>query len=389
MGRHRQLIGWSVAAAVVAWLLLFKLGSLTGGLSAGEMRAASDPVGWHGIYHHPLYLPLDLARSVVFYLFPAHGQTLTRLPDAFFGALSVLAFVVLIRMWHGSRIAAMAGAIFAFSAWTLHVSRLASFDVMYLWAMTTLTASHFLVRRYHKLPLVWVGGIVVWGLLIYVPGMIWLVLADIWLQRRFVVQGWRAAESFWWRLLYVIAGLVFLPLVGIGLSRAGTLKTWLGIPAHFDSAGGVLKHFAGVPVHLFVRGPEYPYLWLGRAPILDVFGLAMFVLGVYFYISHMRSARSRYLLVMAIIGFVLVGMNGPVTLSLLVPMLYMGIATGLAYLLHEWFKVFPSNPLARSVGLGLVILAVVASCVYNYRAYFVAWPHTEVARTTFHYRLHP
>jgi hypothetical protein len=56
-----------LALAGVCYLLLHKLGSLTGGLSAGEAHTATAAAGWHGIYHDPFYLPLKLARSVVFF----------------------------------------------------------------------------------------------------------------------------------------------------------------------------------------------------------------------------------------------------------------------------------------------------------------------------------
>ncbi len=384
-----QLFGWGIAAMVAGWLLIYKLGSLTGGLSRGEMSAASARLGWHGIYHDPFDLPLKAVRSVLFYLVPAHGQTLTRLPNVVFGGLAIVSFGVLIRLWHGARVAALATAMFAASAWTLHVSRLASYDALYLWALPALMCSHFLLRRYYKNPLVWFAGIITWGLLLYVPGLVWFIIVDVWLQRRFVAGGWRHAGRWWLRLLYVVAGLIWLPLLALALSRSGAWKTWLGLPAHFDGATALLKHFAGVPVHLLVRGPEYPQLWLGRSPILDVFGLAGCMLGIYFYVTRWRSHRSRYLLVAAVFGFVLVGINGPVQLSLLVPLLYMAIATGLAYLLHEWLKIFPNNPLARGIGLGLVIFAVGLSCVYNYRAYFVAWPHTAATKAAFQYRRHP
>jgi hypothetical protein len=63
----------------------------------------------------------------------------------------------------------------------------------------------------------------------------------------------------------------------------------------------------------------------------------------------------------------------------------MAIATGLAYLLRDWLKTFPNNPVARGVGIGLVVAAVGLSCIYNYRAYFIAWPHNTVTRTVFIY----
>ncbi len=384
---HRRLLGWLLAALIVAgWLLLYKLGNLVGGLSHTEVAAATTPVGWHGIYHQPLDLPLKLARSVAFALFPDHGQTLTRLPNVLFGALAIVSFGTLVRLWHGRRTAVLATALFAFWAWTLHVSRLASFDVLYLWAMPTLICSHYLLRKYYQSRAVWYGNIIVWGLMLYIPGLVWLVVADIVMQRQFLSLGWQYHKLWRQRLFSIFLGLLGLPLLAVNLTRSGQAIAWLGLPAHFAAPLTVLKQFAAVPVHLFVRGPQYPELWLGKAPILDVFVLIACVLGIYFYATHRQSPRSRYLAVLAFLGFLLVGLGGPVGLSLLVPLLYIAAATGIAYLLHDWLKTFPNNPLARSLGVGIVVFAVALSCLYNYRAYFIAWPHNAATKVTFQYR---
>lgn len=381
------LIAWLVLPlAGMGLLLLYKLGSLTGGLSAGEFKAASAPVGWHGIYHQPLDLPLKLARSVVFALFPNHGQTLTRLPDALFGGLAMVSFACLIRLWHSGRTAVLATLLFATGAWTLHASRLASFDVLYLWATPTLLLVHLLVQKYGKLPVVWYGSLIIWGMMLYVPGLIWLVALTVFLQRESLIGSWKHFDSWRQRLPYLLAGLIWLPLLIIGLSRPGNLVAWLGLPPGLAGPARLLKQFAGVPVHLFVRGPQYPELWLARTPVLDIFALAACVIGIYFYATHRQAARSRLLGLFMIIGVLLVGLGGSVGLSLLVPLLYVAAAAGVAYLLHEWFSVFPNNPFARGLGLGLVCLIVGLSCVYNLRAYFVAWPHNQTARVTFQYR---
>jgi len=387
--RNRRWLGiGTLAAAALCWLLLYKLGSLVGGLSRGELAVTTAPVGWHGIYHQPLELPLKLLRSAVFWLFPTHGQTLTRLPNAVLGGLAVISFIGLIRLWHGRRTAVLATALFAVGAWTLHVSRLASSDVLYLWALPTLLFSHFLLRKYFQKSTVWICSMLVWGMLLYVPGMAWFVFIDIILQRKFIVAGWREARRWWRRLAYLLAGAIWLPLLAIDLRRSGELLHWLGLPAHFVTGKALAKQFAAVPVHLFIRGPQYPDLWLARAPILDVFALVACVLGIYFYATHLKAARSQYLLLLALGGWILVGLGG-VPLSLLVPLLYMAAATGIAYLLREWLKIFPNNPLARSLGIGMVVFAVALSCLYNYRAYFIAWPHNDATKTTFHYRYHP
>jgi hypothetical protein len=384
--RHSRTIVWLLLAlAGLSWLLLHKLGSLTGGLSAGELTAAAAPVGWHGIYHQPFYLPLKLVRSAVFVLFPGHGQTLTRLPNAFFGGLTIISFAWLVSLWHGTRTAVLASLLFATSAWVLHASRLASFDVLYLWAVPTLLLIYMQLQKHSKEPLVWYGSVLTGGLMLYIPGLIWLIALGAYLQKGLLLSAWQHFGRWWQRALYLLAGLVWLPLLIIDLLRPGNFTAWLGWPAHLAKPATLLKQFVGVPVHLFIRGPQYPDLWLARTPVLDIFTLAACIIGIYFYATHRQAARSRLLGLFFVVSLLLVGLGGPVALSLLIPLLYIGTATGIAYLLREWLQVFPNNPLARSLGLGLVILAVSFSCVYNLRAYFVAWPHNQITRVTFQY----
>ncbi|HMH31117.1 MAG TPA: hypothetical protein VK534_01420, partial [Methylomirabilota bacterium] len=174
-------------------------------------------------------------------------------------------------------------------------------------------------------------------------------------------------------------------LLVIGLTRVGNLRLWLGLPAQFPGLTTLAKQFVAVPVHLFIRGPQYPELWLGRAPVLDVFTLVACLVGIYFYATKWKSMRSRSLGVMFAISLILVGLGGAVGLSIVVPLLYVGVATGIAYLLHDWLKVFPNNPLARGLGIAIIAVAVSLSCVYNLRAYFIAWPHNSITKATFRY----
>jgi len=387
LGEHKRGVGLGVLAGVViAGLMLFRLGSLTGGLSSSELAASTAPVGWHGIYHQPYYLPLKIVRSAVFVLFRDHGQTLTRLPNALFGALATIAFVWLIRLWHSPRIALLTGLLFATGAWTLHASRLASFDVLYLWATPMLLLMNSLLQRSYKHWLVWYGSLTVGGLLLYVPGLVWFVMLGAYLRRDALIGGWRFFSSAAQRSYYGLLAVLWLPLLVVNFTRSGALSAWLGLPAHWPTIGTLIKHIAAVPVHLFIRGPQYPDIWLGKAPILDIFTLAMCLIGIYFYARHLGAGRSRLLGSWALLGWLLVGLGGPVGLSLLVPLLYIGAAAGIAYLLHQWMRTFPNNPLARSVGLTLIAVAVGLSCLYNLRAYFVAWPHNPPTTTVFRYR---
>lgn len=384
----RNLMLWGLLlSAVTAFLLLYRLGTLVPGLSLNELHTVRTPLGWHGLYEQPFYLPLKLIRSVVFFIFADHGQLLTRLPNALFGGLSILAFAGVVRLWHGTRTAVLATLLFACGAWILHSSRLASFDVLYLWAMPSLLLTYTFLHKQGLRALVWYGSLAVWGLLLYIPGLVWIILFGACFQRQALADGWHHFARWWQRLFSVLIFLAWLPLLIIDLLRPGHLMSWLGLPEHLAAGTALIKQIAAVPFHLFVYGPQYPELWLDRAPLLDVFTLVLCLLGIYFYARHFRASRSRLLGGLFIIGIALVGIGGPVSFALVVPLMYFAAATGLAYLLREWLRVFPNNPLGRSLGISLIIAAVSLSCIYNVRAYFVAWPHTAVTRATFHY--HP
>jgi hypothetical protein len=384
----RLLIYIVIGVIALAGLLLYKLAFLTGGLSAGELAVSRAPLGWHGIYHDPFYLPLKLARSLVFMLFPDHGQLLTRLPSALFGGLTVLTFAWLARLWHGTRPAILATILFATSAWTLHISRLASDDIMYLWGGLTLLLVNARLHKRGTEATIWYGSLLTWGLLTYIPGLIWLILISVYLESSQIKAGWLAYGKWWQRSLYALAGLIWLPLLIKQLLRTGQLTTWLGLPHHLASPIHLMKQVVAVPIHLFGRGPQYPTVWLDRLPLLDAFTLVICVIGFYFYASRIKQvSRGRLLGIFLLIGSILVGLGGPVSLSLVVPLLYIAAGTGIAYLLHDWLRVFPNNPLARGLGVGLIILAVSVSSLYNLRSYFVAWPHNHVTHSSFQY--HP
>lgn len=385
--RNMQLLAAGlVAVAVIGLVMLFKLGSLTGGLSASEVQAANQVVGWHGLFREPFYLPLKLIQSVCFWLRPNHGQFLTRLPNAVLGGLTCLEFITLVRLWHGRRIAWLGGALFITAAWVLHSSRLASFDVSYLWLLPTLLLANGVLNRFGQRRLVWQIYWLGLTVVLYIPGAIWFVLIEVWFSRRLIIKCWQQFKSWRTRLLTAVLPLLLSLFLLFDLSRPGQLKQWLGLPTHFASAKLLLKHFVAVPVHLFVRGPEYPTIWLAKAPVLDVFTLAVCLIGLFFYAQHLGSSRAKRLALFLAFGWILIALGGAVPLSVLVSLLYIVAATGVAFLLQKWLRVFPINPVVRSLGIILLSLMVVAAALYNLRAYFVAWPHNPTTVTTFRYR---
>jgi hypothetical protein len=373
-------LGFSVGVLV---LLLIRLNRLTHGISANESAFVGVP-SVHHLLHDPLNLPIQLLQVIFIKLFGIHRLAhLSRLPNIVLGALSIGCVTRLVYSWHGRRSAVLTGILFSCSAWTLHVSRFASNDVEYLLAVPALLLIQASIHRLKQSKLKLLLAALSLSLLLTVPGLIWCVLLSVYWVRADLVRGWRTLAVWWQRSLLVIFGLLWLPLIVIAFGTHQSVANWFGFPEQLTSSNQLFKHFVAVPLHLFGRGPQYPLLWLGKVPILDVFSLACCAVGIYFYARHFHASRSRILASFSLIGLVLIGLAGPVSLSLLVPILYIIAGTGITYLLSLWLKPFPVNPLARQLGIAVITLAVIISCLYNLRAYFIAWPNDPTTVTAF------
>ena len=373
----------SSCTLILAWLMLFRLGSLTGGLSANEMSLLVHSNSWHNLIHNPFDLPLTALQWLTLTLASHPGHTIARVPSVVFGILSLWAFTYILRRWYGLRTAALGTVLFVFSGWFLHASRLASVDILYIFGLLSVIVLHILLERAknHWQALIIFAATAV---LLYIPGFIWLLAIMYFWQWRNVARTWRLLPSWWGPLTLSLLVLAIVSLLGHALWRTHALiRPWLGLPAHFASIITILHHLVNVFSYLVVRGPHTPQIWLPGLPILDIFTIAMSGLGIYFYARHWRAPRARLLVSLLAIGAVLIAVGGPLSESLIIPIIFILAAAGVAYLLHEWLQVFPFNPLARGIGIGVLGVAIALVTLYNLREYYVAWPHNPETVATF------
>ncbi|MGH7234344.1 MAG: hypothetical protein ACREF7_02765, partial [Candidatus Saccharimonadales bacterium] len=90
-------------------------------------------------------------------------------------------------------------------------------------------------------------------------------------------------------------------------------------------------------------------------------------------LTRLSNWRWRSVLVLLLSGWLLSGLGLFSALALL-PLIAITAGTGLAFLLKEWFEIFPRNPIARTTGLVIMFAVITLSAVYEIRSYFVAWP---------------
>ena len=230
-------------------------------------------------------------------------------------------------------------------------------------------------------------GVVLACSLIYVPGLVWfVVLGAIWQRKQIGTHLKDSKLSI--PVIGIIGVILLVPLV-VAISRQPSLfRTLIGLPTgQLANAYDIFRHILNVPVQLFLHGPANPVIWLGQLPLLDVLAIAMAVLGAYAYFRRRQLDRTKLLAAILLIGTVLIGLRGSVSMIILAPFIYILITAGIGYLLNEWLSVFPRNPLARTTGLALIFLVVALSSFYNLKQYFIAWPGAPATKKAFQKRI--
>jgi hypothetical protein len=379
---HWRALLMSLSVVLIVVLLLgWKLGSLTAGASRSELEVLASYASFHQILHNPLDLPYKLLGWALWHV-PLHSIAWLRVPSAIFGVATLVMFSFIVRRWYGFRTALFGTALFVTCSWFLHASRLASFEIEYVWAITSLIGLHLLLHVYTEnfiARLIWYIGM---ALLLFVPGFVWLVALNAIVQREDLAEVWETAASVDRVIFSCIAAIGAALLALTFVIHPHLVLSWIGAPASFADWQIMLRRFGDAFGYFIVRGPDNAALWLGRLPVLDAFASVMLAAGILFYGKHLSAPRTQLLGGTFIVGAVLFALNPTVRFSVLVPLVYLVATAGIAFILHQWLKVFPRNPLARGVGVAVVAVVTIAACGYNLRSYYVAWPQNPATHHT-------
>lgn len=367
--------------SALSFLLLFQLGSLTNfKLSPLESETIASASSLRAILDNSLYLPLKLMTYLLSFI--PMDVVFLRLASSFVGAITAIYFYVILRKLHTQRVTALAITLFVTSSWFLQSARVITPVISSLYSVTALIfLSLWLPHARHK-KLDFVFATSVAASLVYTPGFfLLLLLLVITKPKKFTAILKTVPKS-----LVVMCAVLFVIMVApLAYSLFfGTLpmRTYLGIPLIMEPIEW-LKRLLIIPAYLFARGPLQPVFNVGRLPVLDIFTTILAVLGTYSYFYQRRLSRTGLLAVLTIFACVMIALNGPLWLPLLMPIVYILMAMGIAVLLQKWFTVFPRNPLARIVGVTILCLSLATVSFYHLQRYFVVWPNTTATQITF------
>ncbi len=371
-----------VGALVVVGLLTYRLGTLNPGFTQAELdqRASSSSV--QKIIENPLYLVQKTSQLALIKL-NHKGPVAMRLPSILMGFAAVWAMFIILGNWHTKRMAILGTLLFATSSWFLHTARLAASDVNYVLPLILIAGGIWLHQNKFApvaVPLTIFTAVA----LLYVPAMVLLLVPVVLWQRRTLKKAIGQLPASWQALITMAAIVGLVPLVWSFVQSPRLSLTWLGLPSEWPSSALVYLHnIADIVLQIFIHGQINPVYGIGRLPFLDIFTGAMVALGMFAYLFRLKLDRTKLLVGISLIGILLVALDGPVSISFLLPFVYVLAAAGMTLLLQQWFTVFPRNPFARALAVCIITTAVLASSYYHLNHYFVAWPNIPETKQAF------
>lgn len=377
----RPAVFYIIGLTIVSFLVFFRITTLNPGLSQPEHKSLTKSSTIDAVIENPLFGGQKLARLSVLKL-GGDKKLAAVLPSALIGIVVSLFFFLLLREWHTTRVAVLGSALFVGSSWFLHVSRLGTDDASYLLLVPLVVGGVWLHAKKHLLSasLITVSTAVY---LLYVPAMAWLVIPVLVWQRK-VLGGRIKLLAWWWQaLLVIVIGIGLTPLA-IGLVKHPDLVLgWLGLPDSVPTVVRLMNNLAQVPLGIFVRQESNPVTGVGRLPLLDVITSVFVILGLYAYIFRTRLDRTRLLLGVGLFSVIFIALNGLVSVSILLPFVYILATAGMTLLLQKWFTVFPKNPLPRGLAVIIILACVFTANIYHLNRYFVAWAKSPETKSAF------
>lgn len=368
--------------AICAGLLGINIGSLNPGLAANEVALPSAASSFESLWNTPIEAPLHVTRLIVAAVSPTTNSAVSRLPNVLLAVTMVVVLCVLIKKWYGYRLALFGLPLLVTAAWFLHVGRLGSSDILYPFGMALLMALAAYWHAKEWRPRILYGSALAVAVLAYIPGMIWLLIVVGLFERKTIITNIKK-----YRKQAAGAGMLLLVLLTpllYGLAKApGIGKQLIGFGADVPSVKTFALDYVQSWQYLFIGGYDTPIYNVGRMPLIDVFITLAFIVGLYVYAKHPKATRTKQLTGLWLVSTALIALGGPVSISIVMPIVLILAVGGIGYLLHVWLKTFPRNPYARAFGIGMLSLVVAFAVAYNLHNYFVAWPNTPAVKASF------
>lgn len=219
--------------------------------------------------------------------------------------------------------------------------------------------------------------------LMYTPGMAWFILLAfvVMASKGYLLISKTAVKH---RILAATLFLLLIaPLILAVVRDPRTSLAILALPEQMPTSVLALDRAEDLFRSLFWKGTGPAEIMLVGTPVLNVIEISLIVIGVLIQMRNARLKSNLFVLGGAVLLIVLIVLGNIIQYPMLMPFLYLSMASGLYYLVSQWLEVFPVNPVANMFGTSLVLLLVATSCLYHARQYFIGWPHSAATHVVF------
>ena len=381
VGRYRRALALCAALVIAMLITLHHIGSAPSGLSPAEATSKVQSSSLRYSARHPLNSPHQLAVYAAQKISPKRNGVL-RLASYIFGLAFAAAFYYLARSWFGRTVGLLSTMMFCLSPFFLVPARVASPEILFFWPIALMAAYHWLNKTERK-SWAWFALILVVGLAIYTPGLVWWIAgaAVICRKKLLAVTGQLPQAA-------VATGLILLLLLlipaGLAIfSNWHFLRDLAALPTSWPRPVRLVENLGWMVSSLVIKTPYHDQIMIGRLPILDLVQLGLLVFGVYAMWTAARTKAAAFG-ASILLAVILAAINNNIDfLFLCLPAVGILMAAGLRYLYIEWRGVFPRNPIPKSLALVLMSVLVAIQLVYGLSYSLVAWPHTPDTKTIY------
>lgn len=389
---RRGLVGWIrqilanprvfllIALILLLIVLSHFLNAKPSGLSPEELSTKAGSLSLSTIFHHPLNGPHNLLA----YGLHALGmgwRSSVRLASTIFAGFFLACFFWLARLMFGREIGLMGGLILLATPLFLVTARDGSSIIMYFWIIALMAAYNWASRSENEYSLIILA--IIAAAAVYTPGILLWIVIGLALGRKKIAASVEASEPPVVGAAALIGLLLIVPLILAVIKDYGLLRQLFLTPGHTPSLTRILKNIAWMAYSLFVKTPHHSPLIINRLPLFSWVADALLIFGSF---AMWNAARDKFFMLAGAIIYAVIfaGFNDNVgLLALAIPAVCIVMCAGLRYLYIEWRRIFPRNPLAKTLALSLMWLLVIVQLAFGARYALIAWPATTDTRSTY------
>ncbi len=380
--QHWRLLLLATGIALLAYILLFRqLGGLTHAYSAHELTSQSQAQSLHTIATNPVNAPYKVLVWIGLKL-GHHSLLITRISAAIIAmGMAVLFYWVAVH-WYSKRVALLSSILFVGSSGFLHIGRYGTALILQM-ATLLLIASVLLYRRARRETPTAYFIVVLLALCLYIPGIFWFELFGLVLLYKHIWRLFRRLGRLHSTAILLIGIGLVAPMVWASVQNLAALREILALPSQAPTLATIWEHGRQLAEAIVYRGYYSPEFWLYGAPLLNIAEITLFLAGIFVVVQPPRLRGNYYIAGAILLSILLNLLGGGATIVMLIPLIYLVIAGGIYYLLDQWMTIFPRNPIAQGLGVGLVCIVAGFSAYYHMQAYYVAWPQAPETKQVY------